>query len=132
MKRVFISFASEDLAFVRGVRLIAYNENHDLDFYDESVRIAIESTNSDYIRRVIREKISRASVTVCFVGIHTAESGWVRWELEETLRQGKSIIFMTVRGMNSGNVVWPYAAIQTGSRIWDWNPTLLQQLIAIS
>ena len=56
MKRVFLSFTSENLEQVPGFRLLAKNPNYDLDLYDESIKIAINSTNADYIKRVISEK----------------------------------------------------------------------------
>jgi antiphage defense system Thoeris ThsB-like protein len=56
MKRVFISFRAEDRQKVNGLRLLAANPNFEIEFYDESVRTAINSTNADYIRRQIREK----------------------------------------------------------------------------
>lgn len=51
MRRVFISFKMEDKKQVDGVRLMAWNKNLDLDFYDESVRIAYKSDNDDYIKK---------------------------------------------------------------------------------
>ncbi len=77
-KRVFLSFIEEDLDFVRGLRLLAANPNFDLEFYDESVRVAIESTDADYVKRVIRDKITRSSVTVCLISKNTHKSRWVR------------------------------------------------------
>jgi hypothetical protein len=46
-KRVFLSFRAEDRQQVQGIRLLAANPDYDLEFYDESVRIAIDSRNAD-------------------------------------------------------------------------------------
>ena len=81
-KRVFLSFAAEDLPQVRGLRLLKDNPNFELDFYDESIREAIDSRNADYIKRVLRERIRRCSVTVCLIDNTTHQSKWVEWELE--------------------------------------------------
>ena len=40
MKRVFLSFKMEDKKQVDGIRLLSWNENVGLEFYDESVRVA--------------------------------------------------------------------------------------------
>jgi hypothetical protein len=53
MKRVFISFRHEDKQQVNGLRLLAANQKFDIEFYDESVRAAIDSTNAAYIRSKI-------------------------------------------------------------------------------
>lgn len=50
MRRVFLSFKMEDKKKVDGVRLLSWNRNHPLDFYDESVRIAYKSENAKYIK----------------------------------------------------------------------------------
>lgn len=94
MKRIFISFRAEDKLKVNGLRLLAANPAFDIEFYDESVRVQIKSDNADYIRRKIREKISRTSVTVCMVSELTYTSQWVNWELEESLDKGNAIICM--------------------------------------
>lgn len=96
MKRVFISFRAEDEPQIKGVRLLAANPKFDIEFYDESVREAIDSQNAAYIRRKIREKINRTSVTLCMVNELTHTSQWVDWELEESLDKGNAIIFMGV------------------------------------
>lgn len=99
-KRVFLSFVEEDLPQVRGLRLLAANPNYDLEFYDESVRVPIDSRDAEYVKRVIREKISRTSVTVCLISQATHESRWVDWELEESEKKGNTIIAMALKGIS--------------------------------
>lgn len=48
-KRVFLSFSSDDLDHVRGLRLLKDNPNFDLEFYDQSIKVAINSYDADYI-----------------------------------------------------------------------------------
>ena len=98
-KRVFLSFASEDLDHVRGLRLLKDNPDFDLEFYDESIKEPIDSRNADYIKRVIGEQISRASVTVCLISETTHQSKWVDWELEKSDEEGKTIIAMAIKGV---------------------------------
>lgn len=84
MKRVFISFRAEDRPQVNGLRLLAANPKFEIEFYDESVRTPYDSNDPTYIRRKIREKINRTSVTVCLVSELTYASQWVNWELKKT------------------------------------------------
>src|SRR3990172_5254648 len=100
MKRVFLSFAAEDIQQVQGLRLLLANPNFDLDFYDESVRSPIDSVNSTYLKSVIGEKITRASVTICLIGKTTYMSKWVDWELEKSVEEGNKIIAMALKGIN--------------------------------
>ncbi len=81
-RRLFLSFHYEDRNQVNGFRLLAYNENSPIDFYDGSVRSAVNSDQSSYLRRVIQEKIKKCSVVVCLIGDGTAGRDWVDWELD--------------------------------------------------
>jgi len=91
-RNVFISFAYEDVDEVNLLRGQSKNENTDLEFSDYSVKEAFDSTNADYIRRQIREKIDRVSVTAVYLSDHSADSKWVNWEIEESLKRGKGVI----------------------------------------
>jgi hypothetical protein len=97
-RHVFISFAHEDLDEVNLLRGQAKNEKTDLTFDDFSVKEAFDSANAEYIKRQIRERIDRCSVTVVYLSRHSASSKWVNWEIEESFRRGKSVI-----GVYQGN-----------------------------
>jgi hypothetical protein len=127
-RRVFLSFAHDDLNQVRGLRLLASNPDYDLEFYDESVKVAMDSDDAEYVKRQIREKISRSSVTVCLVGLSTHASEWVDWELRESVQRGNTIITMALKGVDSAVV--PAVAKQLKVTLWEWDPAFLRSLIA--
>jgi len=127
MKRVFLSFAYEDVQQVRGLKLLLANPNYDLDFYDESLDVSIDSTNADYIKRVIGDKISRASVTVCLIGKTTSQSKWVDWELEKSNQEGNKIIAMALKGIDSA--VLPSLIKEKNLIFHPWDPAKLSTLI---
>ncbi|MGY3610458.1 MULTISPECIES: TIR domain-containing protein [unclassified Bradyrhizobium] len=129
MKRVFISFRHEDKPQINGLRLLAANPDFDIEFYDESVRTAIDSTNAEYIRRKIREKINRTSITLCMVSELTYTSQWVDWELEESIDKGNEIICM---GLPNGpsNLRLPEPARRLNLQWWFWDHNRLARLIA--
>ena len=91
-RRVFISFAHEDLKEVNLFRGQAQNEKTELQFDDHSVKEPFDSANADYIRRQILDKIDRCSVTVVYLSNNSAKSKWVNWEIEESIRRGKGVI----------------------------------------
>jgi len=91
-KNVFLSFVMEDLNDVNLLRGQAKNERTDLEFNDWSVREPYDSTRADYIRQRISERIRQSSMTVVYVSEATAESQWVKWEIEESRRQGKAVL----------------------------------------
>ena len=91
-RHVFISFDHEDLDEVNLLRGQAKNDKVDLQFDDHSLKEPFDSTNADYIKRQIREKIDRCSVTVVYLSEKTASSKWVNWEIEESIKRGKGVI----------------------------------------
>lgn len=129
-KRVFISFVDEDRPHVNGLRLLASNPNVELEFYDESLQTAIDSSDAEYIKSRIRPMITRAGVTVCLIGPTTHTSGWVDWELEESAKQAKAIIAMAVKGVSSA--VLPRLLRERGVSFYSWDVDLLARLIETS
>jgi hypothetical protein len=127
-KRVFLSFLAEDRQRVEGLRLLAANPDYDLEFYDESVRAAIDSRDAEYIKRQIREKINRTSVTVCLISENTHTSKWVDWELEESNRKGNVIIAMALKGVE--RAVLPKLIKEKNLAFHAWDPAQLSKLIA--
>lgn len=89
---VFISFAHEDIDEVNLLRGQTKSDKTDLQFDDYSVKEAFDSANADYIKRQIREKLDRISVTVVYLSDSSAKSEWVNWEIEESIRRGKGVI----------------------------------------
>lgn len=128
MKRVFISFRHEDKPQVNGLRLLAANDKFDIEFYDESLAVAINSENATYIKARIREKIARTSVTVCMVSALTHTSEWVDWELETSYAKGNRIICM---GLKNGpdNLTLPALARQLALPWYRWDHNTLARLI---
>ena len=91
-RHVFISFDHDDLDEVNLLRGQAKNDRVDLEFDDHSVKEAFDSKNTDYIKREIREKLDRCSVTVVYLTNRAASSEWVNWEVEESLKRGKGVV----------------------------------------
>ena len=127
-KRVFISFRAEDRRRVDGLRLLSANPRFEIEFYDELVKTAIKSTDAAYIRRRIREKINRTSVTLCLVSELTHTSQWVTWEIEESIDKGNALICMSFpNGPNQLALPEPCRRLKLGWWLWDLEK--LKQLI---
>lgn len=126
-RHVFISFDHEDLGEVNLLRAQAKNDRMDLQFDDHSVKEPYDSTNTDYIKRNIREKIDRCSVTVVYLSDKTVDSKWVNWEIEESMRRGKGVI-----GVYKGDTPpakTPPAFQQNGCNAVKWEHTALMKAI---
>jgi len=116
-RRIFISFDHGDTQQVLGFMALR-NIIDNFDFYNHKLDRRINSNDVDYVCRVIREEyIKPASVTVVLIGNNTATSPWVKWEIEESKRQGKGILGIHLKG-SSGNVP---AGIPSNA-VGDWQP----------
>ena len=126
-RHVFISFDHEDLNEVNLLRGQAKNDKVDLQFDDHSVKEPFDSTNADYIKRQIREKIDRCSVAVVYLSDKTASSKWVNWEIEESIKRGKGVIGVYKRDKAPTRV--PPAFQQNGCKAVKWEHTALTKAI---
>lgn len=126
-RHVFISFDHEDLNEVNLMRGQAKNDNVDLQFDDHSVKEPYDSINADYIKRNIREKIDRCSVTVVYLTDKTASSKWVNWEIEESLKRGKGVIGV-YKGDTSPTMM-PPAFQQNGCKAVKWEHAAMMKAI---
>jgi antiphage defense system Thoeris ThsB-like protein len=127
-KRVFLSFLAEDKQRVTGLRLLAANPDYELDFYDESIREAIDSQNSAYIKQQIRARINRTTVTVCLISENTHTSRWVDWELDESNGKGNSIVAMALKGVE--RAILPSLIRKQGLTFYPWDPGNLADLLS--
>jgi hypothetical protein len=124
---VFISFAYEDVDEVNLLRGQAKNDKTDLQFDDFSVKEAFDSENADHIKRQIRERIDRSSVTVVYLSDKSASSSWVNWEVEESLKRGKGVIGVYKGDSKPANT--PPAFYQNNCKAVKWEHTALMQAI---
>ena len=126
-RHVFLSFAYEDIDDVNLMRGQAKNEKTDLQFDDFSVREAYNSENADYIKRQIRDRIDRCSVTVVYLSEKSASSGWVNWEIEESLKRGKGVIGVYKGDAPPANT--PEIFQRNGCRTVKWNHEAMMNAI---
>jgi len=122
-RRLFLSFHAEDRAQVQGFRLMAYNDNVDLEFYDGSLQEPIDSGRAPYIKQELKSMIQRASVVVCLIGNGTAWRNWVDWELRTAVELGKGICGVRLKGSYGRT---PPLLSQIGAPVAQWN---MQQIV---
>jgi len=116
-RRLFISFDHDDTEQVNG--FLGLREVIDgCEFYNHKLDHRIKSKDVDYVCNVIRnDYINPASVTVVLIGNRTAQSEWVRWEIQESIKRGKGILGIRLKG-SQGAVP---AGIPSNA-VGDWQP----------
>ena len=124
---VFISFSTDDLNEVNLLRGQAKNENSDIKFNDWSLKEPYDSANADYIKRGIRERIRKCSVTIVYITNNSAGSKWVDWEIRESIAMGKGVIAMH-KGDKPPNQL-PKAVTDNNIPVVPWNQKELASAI---
>ena len=96
-RKIFISFEYGDLKYKN--LLVAWSANPDFaQFYinDQSVSDPVDSDRAAPIKRVISAKIGASTALLCIIGEDTANSRWVRWEINKAIELGKRLIAVKI------------------------------------
>lgn len=123
-RRVFISYQHADQMKARGLNLMTYNKNVNIEFTGRHLLDPVNSENADYISRKIKEKITGSSATIVLIGKGTADSDWVEKEIQWSREQGNGIIGIRI----DPDAPIPDGLVDYGAEILDWSkPEDVQQ-----
>jgi hypothetical protein len=101
----------------------AKNDNLKLKIEDVSTDTKIKSEDEAYLRKRMKEQISKADDFIVFIGEDTYEREWVAWEIMQAKKLGKRIIAVKEKRvhksppplLNSG-AIWVYGFSEEGIR----------------
>ena len=115
---MFVSHYHEDENHINGLKeLLGTN----YQFKNSSVTSDKfnRANNPDYIKTMLRSRISWAKTCVCFISPKTHDSEWVDYEIRNAARQGKRIVGIFVRGAKDSDI--PPALEEFADAIVGWN-----------
>lgn len=123
-KKVFISYHSKgDSHFKNLIMAWSTNEKFALSIEDFSTDTNIESKDEAYLKRRMREQISKAESFIVFVGKDTHTRPWVEWEIEQAIELKKKIIAVKENRMHKSprsllgcGAIWVYGFSEEGIR----------------
>ncbi|MBR4326255.1 MAG: TIR domain-containing protein [Bacteroidales bacterium] len=69
-----------------------------VEFFEVPPHDPIESSNSDYVKSRIRQKIAQSDVVIGIAGMYATYSEWMEWELNAAKNMGKPILGVIPRG----------------------------------
>jgi hypothetical protein len=126
-RHVFISYQHADQMRARGLDLMTYNKNVNVDFTGRHLLDPVKSHDPDYISRKIKEQITGSSATIVLIGKQTAGSDWVDKEIEWSIKKGNGIIGIRI----DPDAPVPDGLSDYGAEILDWyTPADVQQFDA--
>jgi hypothetical protein len=101
----------------------AKNNNLKLNIEDVSTDTKIKSDDEVYLRKRMREQISKADDFIVFVGEDTHKRRWIAWEIEQAKTLKKRIIavkekktFKSPKPLFGSGVIWVYGFSEEGLR----------------
>lgn len=90
-RRVFVSYHHQDQTAVDAFRSL-FGDTYEV-FSDASLDRLIDSTDTDYVNRTIREDfITGTSVTIVLCGVDTWKRKYVDWEIHSTLDKDHALL----------------------------------------
>lgn len=99
--KLFVSYRADEEGTRYKNLLVAWSENDngyfDIKFEDTSIGISINSSDANYIKRRIREKISESETVIVLIGENTYKSEWVEWEIEKAYELNKKLVAVKIK-----------------------------------
>ncbi|HWG89360.1 MAG TPA: TIR domain-containing protein [Candidatus Thermoplasmatota archaeon] len=120
-RRIFISYQHEDQMQAKGFRLLRWNNNVEVDFFDRHLLDPVKSKDDNYVKRCITEQMKGTSVQVVLIGEKTHQSKWVAWEIEKAREMGKGILGIRLKGAEGAQI--PAGLTEVGAEVIGWGPS---------
>ncbi|MBN2348620.1 MAG: TIR domain-containing protein [Bacteroidales bacterium] len=104
IKNVFVSHYNEDDEHIQNLKDLLDKKGYQLKNSSIDSTKPNQASNEDYIKQLLKDRISWAGVMVVLVGPKTCQSEWVNWEIEQANKQGKRIIGIFIQGGTNSDV----------------------------
>jgi len=127
IKKVYLSFSSEDYQKAAKLIPLLRSPDYELDFYEGSLDLDFEAEGAETIRKAIGEKIAKCNLAVCLIGENTHKDKWVDAQLRKNRSKGNKIIAMALKGVEC--VVLPDVVKEEFLTFYPWDPQRLKTLI---
>lgn len=104
IKNVFVSHYNEDDEHIQNLKKLLDKKGYLLKNSSIDSTKSNQASNEDYIKQLLRDRISWAGAMIVLVGPKTSQSEWVDWEIEQANKQGKRIIGVFIQGGTNSDV----------------------------
>lgn len=129
--RVFVGFSSTDIDYFNLMKAWKKNENIDFDFIDLQISKEINSDNEQYIKGILRKKITNSGTFIQIIGQDTKRKHkYVRWEADIALEKNCRIIGVNINKlMSMDNTLTPAILKNTGSMFVPFNAKIVKHAL---
>lgn len=93
MYNIFICHSWDHIEDLKGLRRLLNNRGYfNVVFEEFTPNNPINSSNVEYMRKRIRDAISKSDIVIGMAGVYGSHSDWMKWELETAKSMGKPIL----------------------------------------
>lgn len=117
-KNVFVSHYNKDEEHIQKLKALLSSKGYVIKNSSIDSTKSNDASNPEYIKRLLRDRISWAGKFICLIGPHTRERGWVDWEIEQAHKQAKKIIGVYINGASDSDV--PESFDKYGDALVGW------------
>ncbi len=103
-KNVFVSHYGKDDEHIQKLKDLLSTKGYVLKNSSIDGTKPNNASNDEYIKKLLRDRISWAGKFICLIGPETHEREWVDWEIEQAHKQGKDIIGVYIQGASDCDV----------------------------
>ena len=103
-RNVFVSHYSKDEENIQKLKDLLSSKDYAIKNSSIDSTKPNEASNPDYIKKLLRDRITWAGKFICLIGPHTHEREWVDWEIEQAHKQGMDIIGVYIQGASNSDV----------------------------
>ena len=118
IKNVFISHYGKDDEQIFNLKDLLAKNGYELRNSSIDSTKSNEASNSDYIRRLLRDGIQWAGTTIVLIGPKTHTREWVDWEIKESQLQGNRIVGIYIQDATDANI--PENLAKYGDALVGW------------
>jgi predicted Abi (CAAX) family protease len=120
-KNVFISHRGKDDEHIGKLKELLNKKGYQLKNSSIDSSRPNNANNEEYIKTILRPRIEWAGTFICLIGKDTANSNWVKWEIEHAAKEGKNIVGVYLHGEKSEETKLPEALETHADSIVGWN-----------
>ena len=96
---IFISHSWQNSGTLKDLQNLLNSRGYfDIEFEEVSKDEPINSTNSNYVKKRLAEKIDNSNIVLGLSGMYASHSDWMEWELDKALYLNVPIVGVIPRG----------------------------------
>jgi hypothetical protein len=131
LPRTFVGFSSTDIDRFRLMQAWKAHEHIDFNFADFQLNDAINSTNEQYIKGLIRRKIVRSDTYALLIGADTYKKVmYVKWEVEVAVEEGCRLVGINLNNYRFKDGLCPYFFASVGAMFVPFSPRIVAEALS--